>query len=718
MTEAAGSQDSGACEDQVPAYSKDYWDNVFEQVGRRPMAKLALVVLALLYASAIYAPLIANDRPWSLEAADSRAYRRDLKTLYASSLTLRRYAKQGREAYLEELEKSTVFRRRATAIAESAAELRSLASELEEGLRQLDPEAAELDWDDLREAVDAALSSEGAPNPDAAGAIRHLARQLNAEVLAAFGRVRPTSSQREKNSKLLAAGERMARLLTTPEEEYLAQEEAAGRFRTFETAVREEQAAFNGFLRTCRDYLPPEDHAPFDALEEKAAREVDLTLAGRLDEAAALASEVKDEAKRLRREYQAKDPTDPDSEGLDLVPKKSWPLFESTTSIEVFFMWLWAWLLTWPLWNRLVNRLVLSGDRERIRSWRKVKRRVVLGSSLAVALVWHFAVGGQMTFASSTYKEELTTGELILADPSTSVEFPPIALGFAENHTDEINRPPTWLSGSEIDQEGHYVRGPRAPEADPMTGLLPPAKPVEVRYGERARNDALRHPLGTDSMGRDLLVRLLYGGRISLTVGILSTVLLVLIGVVMGSLAGYFGGRVDILISRVIEIFQSFPAFFLILTAVALIPDDKIHPIFAIVFFIAIVRWTGVARLVRGEFLRLKEQDFVMAARALGLSSRRVIFRHVLPNAMGPVLVAAAFSVAAGILTESGISFLGLGIKAPIPSWGSVLNDSRGSSEFWWMQVFPGLLIFVTVFCYNVVGEGVRDALDPKRKVN
>jgi len=167
---------------------------------------------------------------------------------------------------------------------------------------------------------------------------------------------------------------------------------------------------------------------------------------------------------------------------------------------------------------------------------------------------------------------------------------------------------------------------------------------------------------------------------------------------------------------RLIEILQSIPALFLILFAMAFIDPDVVPPIIAIVVVIALIRWTGVARLVRGEFLRLREQEFVLAAQALGFSSRRTIFRHVLPNAMSPVLVSAAFSVAAGILTESVISYLGFGIQHPGASWGSLVNESK-SAEHWWVQVFPGILIFITVTCYNLVGDAIRDALDPKMKV-
>ena len=181
---------------------------------------------------------------------------------------------------------------------------------------------------------------------------------------------------------------------------------------------------------------------------------------------------------------------------------------------------------------------------------------------------------------------------------------------------------------------------------------------------------------------------------------------------IIGSLAGYFGGWVDIGIG--IEILQSIPAFFLILLALAFTDPETVPPMFAIVLVIAIVRWTGVARLVRGEFLRLREQEFVVASQALGFTSRRTIFRHVLPNAMSPVLVAAAF-VAAGILTESAVSFLGFASASPTPPGGNRQRVAQPGE--WWIQIFPGVAIFVTVTCYNLVGDAIRDAIDPKMKV-
>jgi peptide/nickel transport system permease protein len=248
------------------------------------------------------------------------------------------------------------------------------------------------------------------------------------------------------------------------------------------------------------------------------------------------------------------------------------------------------------------------------------------------------------------------------------------------------------------------------------TGYEAPAVPVEVRPGEPSVNHSLRRIAGTDELGRDFFTRILWGGRVSLMVGILSAVLLTLLGVVVGSIAGYFGGWVDIAIMRLIEIIQSLPAFFLILMAMAFTDPKVVPPIVAIVVVIALIRWTGTARLVRGEFLRLREQEFVLASQALGFSDARTIFRHVLPNALSPVLVSAAFAVAAGILTESAISFLGFGTRPPDASWGALVNESK-NPEFWWIQVFPGVLIFITVTCYNLVGEAIRDALDPKMKL-
>ena len=187
----------------------------------------------------------------------------------------------------------------------------------------------------------------------------------------------------------------------------------------------------------------------------------------------------------------------------------------------------------------------------------------------------------------------------------------------------------------------------------------------------------------------------------------------VLIGIFIGTLAGYFRGWVDMALSRVIEIVICFPAFFLILAVLAFLQPSMIN----IMIVIGITGWTTEARLVRGEFLRLTDQEFVLAAKALGVSDWRIIFRHILPNGIAPVLVAASFGVASAILIESSLSFLGFGISIPIPSWGGILNEARESFRYWWVTIFPGLAIFSAVTAYNLVGEGVRDALDPRLKI-
>ncbi len=589
---------SVAAEGEALHGSKDYWDLVLVQLKRKPSVILAAGGLVFLYAVAIFAPLLANDRPYLLEATDAESYRRAYTSLVPISLNLRGMIGKGEAGHLAQQE----VRREQLLAAGQAADDSSLPG-----------------WGE-------ALASEGAA------------------------------------------------------------------------------------LRTRLDTMASQLSATDAALLDEMIEAVDATVvagASNAADAADKAGALVELARRIKDERKAAltGTTPEPGATVTLLPTRQWPLIDSLTRAEIYFMVLWLGVMFLPVWNGAVNRWLLGADRERIRGARRFKAAAMVIVPLLAALLWE---ARDASFETSPYKERLTSGE-ITAD---RVVFAPFAFGFAEVNDGEYFRPPTWHADSEITEEGYYARGARAESLDTVVGFRPPPKPVADRAGEPSRNATIRHPLGTDSLGRDLTARMIWGARVSLSVGLVSTILLVLIGVTLGSMAGFYGGWIDVIISRVIEVVQCFPVFFLILIFVAFTQQTGIVPIMVV---IGIFRWTGVARLVRGEFIRLRGQDFVLASQALGVGDFRTIFRHVLPNAMGPVLVAATFAVASGILTESALSFLGFGIQLPIPSWGSIVNESK-AAEHWWIQIFPGALIFITVMLYNLLGEGVRDALDPRLK--
>ncbi|MFH0821805.1 MAG: ABC transporter permease [Pseudomonadota bacterium] len=243
--------------------------------------------------------------------------------------------------------------------------------------------------------------------------------------------------------------------------------------------------------------------------------------------------------------------------------------------------------------------------------------------------------------------------------------------------------------------------------------VLAPYPPDRIDTTNILTAPSADHLLGTDILGRDVLSRMIHGAGVSLSVGFVAVGISSCIGLVLGALAGYYGRTAERVIMRFVDIMLCFPSFFLILAVIAFIGPS----IWNIMIVIGITSWMGVARLMRAEFLSLKERDFVQAAISQGAGDARIIFLHILPNAMAPILVAATLGVASAVLVESSLSFLGIGVQPPDPSWGNMLTEGKDNIEIaWWLSLYPGLAILITVMGYNLLGEGIRDSLDPRLK--
>ncbi|HUI44604.1 MAG TPA: ABC transporter permease [Nitrospirota bacterium] len=242
---------------------------------------------------------------------------------------------------------------------------------------------------------------------------------------------------------------------------------------------------------------------------------------------------------------------------------------------------------------------------------------------------------------------------------------------------------------------------------------IAPYNPAAIDIKNILVGPSFSHILGTDDLGRDVFSRMLWGGRISLEVGFVAVGIATVIGVILGAIAGYYGGWVDSIIMRAVDIMLSIPTIFLVLAVIAILEPSIIN----IMIVIGLTGWMEPARLIRAEFISLKEREFVIAAHALGAMDVRIILKHILPNGLSPILVSATMGIGGAILVESALSFLGLGVQPPTPSWGSLLSSGKDNIEIaWWLSAFPGLAILVTVLGYNLLGEGIRDALDPRQQ--
>ncbi len=241
---------------------------------------------------------------------------------------------------------------------------------------------------------------------------------------------------------------------------------------------------------------------------------------------------------------------------------------------------------------------------------------------------------------------------------------------------------------------------------------IAPYDPADIDVSVILMPPSWQHWCGTDTLGRDIFSRMLYGARVSLAVGFVAVGISLALGLMFGALAGFFGGRIDAILMRMTDMVLCFPTFFLILAVIAFLEPS----IWNIMIVIGLTSWMGVARLVRAEFLSLRQREFILSAQSLGVPPMRLMWRYLLPNAMGPILVSAVLGIAGAVLVESGLSFLGLGVQPPDASWGNILTEGKDTIQIaWWLSAFPGMAILITVLAYNLLGEGLRDYFDPKQ---
>ncbi len=243
--------------------------------------------------------------------------------------------------------------------------------------------------------------------------------------------------------------------------------------------------------------------------------------------------------------------------------------------------------------------------------------------------------------------------------------------------------------------------------------VISPYTPSEQNVFERLQAPSLTHVFGTDDLGRDVFTRMIFGARISLAVGFISVFIILVIGTFLGIVSGYYGGKIDYIIMRFTDIVLCFPTFFLIILVIAFIEPN----IYNVMIVIGVTSWPGLARLVRAEVLSLKEREFILVSKMMAISNIKIFFVHILPNIISPLMVYSSLAIGGAILTESALSFLGLGVQPPMPSWGQILTSGKDYIYMaWWLSLFPGIAILVTVLAFNLVGEAIRDIFDPKEE--